>query len=101
MQVLIGLFVKLTGMTFTCASLEALAAPYACIQRDQQLLVLIALAAAMQPGQGGGPGFGQQVFYGAYGGYPNQPNFTPSVPAAVTFDQTDGSVWNWYNGAWH
>lgn len=106
MQTLIGLFAALakqtTGITYTCESLLALAAPFNCIPPDQRLLVLIVLAAQMQPGVT--PPTPPQVFQvlgNSFGGYPNLPTNNPGVGVAVNIDPTDGFVAWFYNGTWH
>jgi hypothetical protein len=103
MEKLIGLFVQIaqasTGIMYDCASLEALGEQFACIPRPLQLPVLIALATTMQPQSV--TGFGQQVFDLNFGGFGNLPTFTPSVPAAVNFDPTDGTLSWWINGTWN
>jgi hypothetical protein len=104
---LVGIFAQIAGMTtpLTCAQVEALAANYQCLERRQQLPALIALAAQILA-QGGvvpppTPGFGQQIFAGNWNGFPNVPTLVPPVAAAIAFDVSDGSVWNWWNNGWH
>lgn len=36
---------------------------------------------------------------GNYGGGP--PNFTPTTASAVAIDSSNGTLWEYYNGAWH
>ena len=46
-------------------------------------------------GVGGGGG----VIAGNYAGV--QPNFTPTTTAAIAFDTSNGTQWNWYNNQWN
>jgi hypothetical protein len=100
---LVNIFAQIAGMAtpLSCEAVQALAANYMCLERQQQLPALIALAAQIAANGTNPPGFGQQIFEGAYGSYPTPPNFTPTVPAAIAFSTNDGSVWNWYSGSWH
>jgi hypothetical protein len=39
------------------------------------------------------------VASGNYGG--GQPSFTPSSGGALALDTSNGTLWKWYNNAWH
>ena len=58
-----------------------------------ELELLRQLAASSSGGIGGG------VFAGDYGA--GQPTFTPTTNAAIAFDTSNGTQWNWYSGVWN
>lgn len=60
--------------------------------RDVMLCVL------QGAGTGGGGGTGG-ISSGNYGG--GQPNFTPTTSVAIAIDESNGTIWTWYSGAWH
>jgi hypothetical protein len=108
MAALIALWVKATGTPMTCASLEALAQQYTCIDRALQLPALIGLAVTMQPGSGGGGG-PTQVFQFTSNGLGGAPPFSPVLgpssvsgvsTGAIAIDYSTGEQFQWLNGAW-
>jgi hypothetical protein len=71
-----------------------------CITSDITLLIITAqLLCEINEGGGGGGGGGQYVFEGNYGG--GVPTDSPTVSAAIAFDTSTGTQWNWYSNAWH
>ena len=85
---------QLTGVSTDCATLQAGAAQYACIPRQDQLPAMIYMLAQLLSGNTVG-GF---VFAGNYGG--NQPPFSPTTAGAVAIDSITGRQWQWSGGAW-
>lgn len=65
------------------------------LSEKQQWVVIAALLCQFSGGGGGGGG----VFAGNYAG--GQPNFTPTTTAAIAFDTSNGTQWNWYNNQWN
>src|ERR1019366_2437233 len=98
MAVLIAIFAQLAGIpNVTCTQLQAMAAPFACLQRQQQLPALIALASQIISLVPSGGGF---VFSGI--GSPVGVVF-PAVPSAVYVDNTNPNqvgFWNWNGTNW-
>jgi hypothetical protein len=116
MAALIAICAQIANVTLSCEALQALAQQFTCIPRELQLPALIGIlnGATVGPegppgppgpqgpqGPIGPPGGPQGIFSANYGGYPNQPKFTPTVPEAIAIDSLDGSIWYWFSGSWH
>lgn len=95
MSLLAAIFANLAKMTLTCESANALAQQFACVERQLQLPLLIALANQIVQVSG------QYVFSGI--GSPIVNNVVPALPNAIYFDNTNLSfpiVWQWQNNLW-
>jgi hypothetical protein len=68
---------------------------------DTERMLLVKLVTIGVGGGGGGGGgvSGGGVTAGDYGG--GVPSFTPTSSGAITFDTSNGRVWNWYSGQWN
>ena len=66
-----------------------------CIPPGFQLAVLIYLASQIAANGGTGSG----ATFADYGG--GAPTFTPSAGTGLAVDTSDGTLWEYYNGAWH
>lgn len=108
MGVLISLFAQIANVQLTCASLQTLAAQYACLPPQLQLPALIYLATLIQS-QGGVSGGAGEVVTFSSGGLGTPPPFTPTVSAtqfagvstgAIATDTSTGQQWVFLNGAW-
>ena len=65
-----------------------------CGLNQNQLLRII----AYYMGSGGAAG-GQRVYAGDYSG--GEPTDTPTADAALAIDTSNGTIWSWYDSAWH
>jgi hypothetical protein len=76
------------------------AACFNCMSPGQLKLAMVQLLCEILSSGGGGGGGGlQYVFANNYAG--GTPTDTPIASAAIGFDTSNGTQWNWYNSAWH
>lgn len=84
----------------TTDEIETLVADAACINscipQGMQLAVLIYLANQVLAT---GVANAAEIQADNYGG--SDPTWTPTSGVGIAFDTSDGSQWNYYNGAWH
>lgn len=76
----------------TANQIQAAATSYSMMP-DKMAAIIYLLANA----SGGGSGTG--ATFGDYGG--GQPSFTPSSGVGLAVDTSNGTLWQYYNSAWH
>ena len=81
------------------ASLLAQANCYNCVSPGMWQLMELALLAQISTNGAGGGGSGTGATFGNYGG--GVPSFTPSGGVGLAVDTSTGTLWEYYNGAWH
>lgn len=92
----------INGTTVNCDPKSLLAAAvnagYMDYSIKEQFAVETYLTCQIAAGGGGGGG-GSGATFGNYGG--GQPNFTPAGGTGLAVDTSNGTLWEYYNGAWH
>ena len=63
---------------------------------DTERQLLVKILNALNQGAGGG---GTGATFGNYAG--GQPTFTPASGIGLAVDTSNGTLWEYYNGAWH
>lgn len=80
-------------------TLLASAKCFSCLTKKELKTAILQLLCEIYAAGGGGGGSGLTYAYSGTGSPVGV--ITPLADAAVYFDKSTGTQWNWYNSSWH